>query len=151
MDVFALLQVAKLRDASDLHLVASSPPLLRINGSLEPLSDRTNLGPDNVHEAYLQLTTHEQREYFHHNLELDFARTLRGGIRIRCNAAQQRGAISFAIRLLPPVIPTIDELGLPDVCKDLILRPRGLVMISGPTGSGKSTTLASMIQYLNTM
>ncbi len=150
MNIFELLDLAQSKGASDLHLVVSSPPLLRINGSLEPLADTTEVAPDGVHEAYLQLTTSAQRDYFHRHLELDFARTIRGGVRLRCNAAQQRGAISLAIRLLPPVIPTIDELGLPEVCKDMIFRPRGLVMISGPTGSGKSTTQASMIQHLNT-
>jgi len=149
MKIFELLDLAQSKGASDLHLVVSSSPLLRISGSLEPLTDTEEVAPDDVNEAFLQLTTPEQREHFHRHLELDFARTLRGGVRLRCNAAQQRGAISLAIRLLPPTIPTIDELGLPKVCKDLIFRPRGLVVISGPTGSGKSTTLASMIQHLN--
>jgi len=80
---------------------------------------------------------------------LDFGYTLADGSRVRCNAALQRGSVSLAIRLLPPTIPTIDELEVPQVCKELVLRPRGLVVISGPTGSGKSTTLAAMIQHLN--
>jgi len=149
MDIFSLLNLAKVKAASDLHLVASSPPILRIDGSLEPVADMALLTPDDINQALIQITTPEEREDFHHRLELDFGYTLADVGRLRCNAARQRGAISLAIRLLPPVIPTIDELGLPQVCGELILRPRGLVVVSGPTGSGKSTTLAAMIQHLN--
>jgi len=137
MDIFSLLNLAKSKGASDLHLVASSPSMLRINGSLEPVADMALLTPDDINQAFAQIATPEEREDFHHRLELDFGYTLAGVGRLRCNAAQQRGTISLAIRLLPPVIPTIDELGLPRVCKELVLRPRGLVMVSGPTGSEK--------------
>jgi len=149
VDILSLLNLAMVKSASDVHLVVSNPPMLRINGSLEALDEVAPLTPEDVSEAFLQITTPEERESFHHRLELDFGRTVPGVGRVRCNAAQQRGAISLAIRLLSPVIPTIDELGLPQVCKDLVLRPRGLVIVSGPTGSGKSTTLAAMIQHLN--
>ena len=149
MDIFLLLNLAKSKSASDLHLVASSPPMLRIHGSLEPAADMAPLTPEDINQAFIQITTPEQREDFHRHLELDLGYSLPDGSRLRCNVAQQRGAMSLAIRLLPPVIPTIDELGLPQVCKELILRPRGLVVVSGPTGSGKSTTLAAMIQHLN--
>ncbi len=149
MDIFSLLDQAKSRSASDLHLVASSPPILRIYGSLEPVEDMEPLTPDNINEAFAQITTPEEREDFCHHLELDFGYTLADDSRIRCNAAQQRGSITLVIRLLPSVIPRLDELGLPEICKELILRPRGLVIISGPTGSGKSTTMAAMIQHLN--
>jgi len=95
------------------------------------------------------LTTPEEREEFYRTLELDFAYNIPGVGRVRCNAAQQRGSISMAIRLLPPKIPTIEELELPGICKDLATRPRGLVVVSGPTGSGKSTTLAAMLHHIN--
>jgi len=150
MDILSLLNQAKAKSASDLHLVAFSPPMLRVNGSLEPVADRAELTPDEIDQAFTQITTPEDRADFHQRLELDFSYTLPDVGRVRCNAAQQRGAISLAIRLLPLTIPTIDELGLPEVCKELILKPRGLVVISGPTGSGKTTTLAAMIQHLNT-
>jgi len=150
MDIFLLLDLAKAKAASDLHLVASSPPMLRVNGSLEPMADMPLLTPDDINQAFVQITTPEQREDFRHRLELDFGYSLPDVGRLRCNAARQRGAISLAIRLLSLTIPTIDELGLPQICKELILRPRGLVVISGPTGSGKSTTLAAMINHLNT-
>ncbi|MFC1908024.1 type IV pilus twitching motility protein PilT [Chloroflexota bacterium] len=149
MDIFSLLSLAKAKGTSDLHLVVASPPMLRINGSLESAADMPSLTPDDIEQMFNQLTTPEGREDFQHHLELDFGYTVPDVGRIRCNAARQRGAISLTIRLLPPTIPNIDELGLPQVCKELILRPRGLVVISGPTGSGKSTTLAAMIQHLN--
>ena len=149
MDIFQLLNLAKAQAASDLHLITSSPPMLRVNGSLEPGADMPSLTPDDINQAFIQITTPEERDDFHRRKELDFGYNLPDVGRVRCNAARQRGAISLAIRLLPPTIPTIEELGLPPVCKELILRPRGLVIIGGPTGSGKSTTLAAMINYLN--
>ncbi len=150
MDVFALLRTGNSRRASDLHLVVGSPATFRIDGSLTPANGVATLTPEETSEAFLQLTTPEERENFHHHLELDFGYTLPGVGRLRCNAAQQRGSISLAVRLLPPKIPTIDELELPQICKELALKPRGLVVITGPTGSGKSTTIAGMIQHLNT-
>ena len=149
MDIFSLLHIAKSRAASDLHLVASSPPLLRVNGSLEMVNGTAPLTPTEISQAFLQITTPEERESFTRHLELDFAYTLSDGTRLRCNAAQQRGAISLALRLLPPKIPSIDELELPQICKELALRPRGLVVVTGPTGSGKTTTQSAMIQHLN--
>jgi len=149
MDIFSLLHAAKLRNASDLHLVVSSPPLLRVKGSLEAVNGVAPLSPTEVSQAFLQITTPEERENFTRHLELDFGYTLSDGTRLRCNAAQQRGAISLALRLLPPNIPSIDELGLPQICKELVLRPRGLVIVTGPTGSGKTTTQSAMIQHLN--
>ena len=150
MDVLALLRLARAQVASDLHLVVGSSPLLRVNGSLQPVDGATPLTAEDIGEAFFQLTKPEEREYFHRHLELDFGYTLPDVGRLRCNAAQQRGAISLNVRLLPPKIPTIDELGLPEVCKELTLKPRGLVIVTGPTGSGKTTTLAAMIQHLNT-
>jgi pilus retraction protein PilT len=148
-NIIALLRKAKECNASDLHLVVNSPPMLRINGELELVDGMAALTPEEISEAFVELTTPEQREEFHNTLELDFGYTLSDVGRLRCNVAQQRGAVSFALRLLPPEIPTIDELELPQVCKELVLRPRGLVIVSGPTGSGKSTTLAAMINHLN--
>jgi len=150
MDVFELLRLGKSRLASDLHLVVGSPAAFRINGTLEPADSVGPLTAEDINEAFLQLTNPEEREEFHRHLELDFGYTLPDVGRLRCNAAQQRGSISLAVRLLPPKIPTIDELELPAICKELATKPRGLVIITGPTGSGKSTTIAAMIQHLNT-
>jgi twitching motility protein PilT len=131
-------------------MVVGSPATFRIDGSLEPADGVSSLTPEDVNEAFLQLTTPEERENFHRHLELDFGYTMPDVGRLRCNAAQQRGSISLAVRLLPPKIPTIDELELPQICKELALKPRGLVIVTGPTGSGKTTTIAAMIQHLNT-
>jgi len=149
MDIFPLLHMAESRGASDLHLVTSSPPLVRVNGCLEPVNGVAPLTANEISQAFLQITTPEERENFHRQLELDFNYTLSGVGRLRCNAAQQRGAISLAVRLLPPEIPTIDELELPQIYKDLSLKPRGLIIVTGPTGSGKTTSQAAMIRYLN--
>jgi len=149
LDIFPLLRTGKSRRASDLHMVAGSPTVFRIDGSLEPANGVTPLTAEDINEAFLQLTTPEERENFHRHLELDFAYSLPDVGRLRCNAAQQRGSISLAVRLLPPKIPTLDELELPPICKELAMKPRGLVVVTGPTGSGKSTTLAAMIQHLN--
>jgi twitching motility protein PilT len=150
MDVFSLLRTGHSRRASDLHMVVGSPATFRIDGSLTPADGVASLTAEDINEAFLQLTTPEEREQFHRHLELDFGYTLPDIGRLRCNAAQQRGSISLAVRLLPPKIPTIDELDLPPICKELAVKPRGLVIVTGPTGSGKSTTIAAMIQYLNT-
>ena len=133
-----------------MHLVAASPPLLRIDGSLRPVDSMSTLTGEEISEAFAQMTTPQQREDFSNNLELDFSYNLPGVGHLRCNAARQRGAISLAVRLLPPKIPTVDELELPEMCKQLILKHRGLVVVTGPTGSGKTTTLAAMINHLNT-
>ncbi len=130
-------------------MVVASPPLLRVRGSLESVNGSAPLTSEDVSQAFLQITTPEDREHFHRHLELDFGYTLSDVGRLRCNAAQQRGSISLAIRLLPPKIPNLDELELPDICKELALRPRGLVIVTGPTGSGKTTSLAAMIHHLN--
>ena len=149
MDIFSLLRSGKSRQATDLHMVVGTPATFRINGDLEPANGVAPLTSEDINEAFLQLTTPEEREHFHRNLELDFGYTLPDVGRLRCNAAQQRGSISLAVRLLPPKVPTLDELELPIVCQNLAMKPRGLVVVTGPTGSGKSTTLAAMIQHLN--
>jgi twitching motility protein PilT len=148
-DIIKLLQTGKQKNASDLHLVVSSPPLYRIHGSLLPAEGTPALSPEDIEQALKSVTTEKEMGDFAKDLELDFGLTVPEVGRVRFNAAKQRGSISLVARLLPSTIPTLDELGLPAVCKELINRPRGLVVISGPTGSGKSTTLASMIEYLN--
>jgi len=151
MDITSLLHLAVSEGASDLHLVAGSPPLLRINGLLQPVADMLSLIPDDMSQAFNQITSDKERAAFQRCLELDFGYTLPDVGRFRCNAARQRGTVSLTLRLVPSVIPTIDELELPEVCKELALRRRGLVVVSGPTGSGKSTTLAAMISHLNSV
>lgn len=149
INIIELLVSAKERKASDLHLVASSPILFRIDGSLVPANGSQALIPADIEDVFNEITTENDQNYFREHRELDFAYSLPGAGYFRCNAARQRGAISLAIRLLPPKVPTIEELELPQICKHLIMRKRGLIITTGPTGSGKSTTLAAMIQYLN--
>jgi len=151
MDIFSVVNLAISKGASDLHLVAFSPPLFRINGLLQLADNLTPLGADDIEQAFSQITSDKERTDFQKRLELDFGYTIPDAGRLRCNAARQRGTLSLTIRLIPPVIATIEKLGLPEVCKELILKPRGLVVVSGPTGSGKSTTLAAMIDYLNSV
>jgi twitching motility protein PilT len=149
MDVISLLRLTGEKGASDLHLIAYSPPLMRIHGSLSPVDNMPSLTPEDLEQAFGQLTSDREKQEFERNMELDFAYAIPEVARFRCNVARQRGTISLVIRRLSLAIPTLEELSLPEVCKDLILKPRGLIVISGPTGSGKSTTLAAMIDYLN--
>ena len=149
MDISVLMHEAKSLGASDLHLVLACPPMARIKGALQPINGYELMTAEEISQCFLQIATPEEREHFHNDLELDFAYTMPGVGRIRCNAAQQRGAISLALRLLPLKIPTIDEMELPGILKELALKPRGLFLVTGPTGSGKSTTLAAMLSYLN--
>jgi twitching motility protein PilT len=148
-DIVNLLQIAKLKGASDLHIVVYSPPLMRINGDLMPSSEQPALTAEDIDVALNKILTEKEKAEFKNNLELDFGRTIPDVGRVRFNIARQRGTATIVARLLPNKIPDPEALGLPAICKDLIMRPRGLVIISGPTGSGKSTTLASMIEYLN--
>ena len=149
MDIVDLLKLAKSRNASDLHLVVSQPPLLRIDGSLGPIEGMPVVSVEDMQAAFERFTSEKHREEFAQNCELDYGVGIADVGRVRFNVARQRNTVSIVARLLPSSIPSPEELGLPDICKELILRPRGLVVISGPTGSGKSTTLASMIDYLN--
>jgi len=149
MNIEELLRLAVEKGASDLHLRVPSPPVLRIDGALTPLVDLPRVTPQFVKEALEQITSEHQREVFHKDLELDFAHSVPGLARFRANAFLQRGSISIAIRQVPFEVPTIEQLGLPTVCKSLVLKNKGLILVTGPTGSGKSTTLAAMINYLN--
>ncbi|MBN1856846.1 MAG: PilT/PilU family type 4a pilus ATPase [Dehalococcoidia bacterium] len=148
-DILSLLRLAQAHNASDLHLFVGAPPMARIDGALQPLDGYQALTSDDVHAAFLNMTTPAQQEEFATNLELDFGMALDDVGRLRCNAARQRGDISFAIRLLPANVPTIEGLDLPDVYRDLAMRQHGLVIASGPTGSGKTTSLATMINHIN--
>jgi twitching motility protein PilT len=147
-DVRELLRLMAERDASDLHLKAGVPPVLRVHGDLLVV-EGPRLTPDSLEEALAQLATEEQRAAFARDQELDFAFDAEGVGRLRVNAAWQRGTIVLALRLLGREPPRIQDLGLPDICERLMLKPSGLVLVTGPTGSGKSTTLAGMLAHLN--
>jgi len=149
MEISKLLMVMIDKKASDLHLRIASPPVLRIDGKLVPCLDWAPLTNEDTHAVFEFITTPAQRETFARELDLDFAYSVPGIARFRVSVLRQRGTLAFAIRLVPFNIPTIDGLKLPQVCKELVLKPRGLVLVTGPAGSGKSTTMAAMIDYLN--
>src|SRR3990170_1829453 len=137
MEVLQLTDAAVAGKATDLFLVVGVPPLVRINGAVQPLEGHELLSAREVEEALSQLATVAERKVFEEEMELDFGYSLPSGIRLRCNVARQLNGISLAIRLLPAKIPTIRELQLPRKYEELVMEPRGLVFVSGPTGSGK--------------
>jgi twitching motility protein PilT len=149
MDINILLNSAKSLGASDIHLIVDSPPLVRVKGTLKNLDGSAALHLEEIEAALSQMANAQDLELFEKTKELDFSYSLSGIGYFRCNAAMQKGAISLAIRLLPPKVPNLDDLGVPAICKELALRKRGLVIVTGPTGSGKSTTLAAMIEHMN--
>ena len=149
MQVGELLRLVVDRGGSDLHLTVPSQPVVRIDGVLVAQEDLSPLTAEDIESALEQIATEEQRATFCSEHELDFAYSVPGLARFRVNVLQQRGTISLAFRLVPFSIPSIDELGLPSICKELVLKPRGLILVTGAAGSGKSTTLAAMINHLN--
>jgi twitching motility protein PilT len=146
----ALQQVAELQ-GSDLHLKVGSPPAVRIAGTLRPLEGASPLAPEDTEQALGDMLTDPgRREELAAENEVDFAFEMPGVARFRVNAFRQRGAISIACRLIPFSAGTIPELGLPDVVRELAEEPRGIILVTGTTGSGKSTTLAAMVDHVNT-
>jgi len=143
-----ILRVALQRNCSDVHLKAGSPPLFRLYGELYR-ANTPPLPPEEVRRLAYSVLTPDQIAQFEHRKELDFAFTTVEGARVRANLALQRGTIVAFYRIIPPRIPTFEELGLPPVVRQFCERPRGIVLVTGPAGSGKTTTLASMIDYIN--
>ncbi|MBC7996976.1 MAG: Flp pilus assembly complex ATPase component TadA, partial [Leptolyngbya sp.] len=143
-----ILQLVEDRSASDLHLKVGQPPILRVAGRLvrSPLPSLTN---DDVQRLVFSLLTIDQRLQLESTFELDASFGIDGVGRFRINVFKERGNFAAAIRVVPFTIPSLEELGLPAICKEITQKPRGLVLITGPTGSGKSTTLASMIDWIN--
>ncbi|WP_309484987.1 type IV pilus twitching motility protein PilT [Cellulomonas sp. NS3] len=135
--------------ASDLHLTSGSTPMIRLNGALRPLEGFDPLVPDALQRSLYAVLTQKQRETFEANLELDFAYAVRGLARFRVNLYQQRESIGAAFRVIPYEIKALEDLGVPPVVGSFAGLPRGLVLVTGPTGSGKSTTLAAIIDLAN--
>jgi twitching motility protein PilT len=148
MDVADLLIQTKERGASDLHLSAGSKPMMRLHGELTPI-DPQPLTRDDVHKMIYEILNDEQRRSFEEYRDLDFAIELGEVARFRVNVFNQRNGEAAVFRVIPTQIRTCQELGLPDIVKQLALRENGLVLVTGPTGSGKSTTLAGMIDLVN--
>ena len=148
MNIETLFKLARENGASDLHLRVGLPPILRIDGRLRKQEGYPLLTNDDIKQLLDQITSQEQRDHLSQEKELDFSYELELKARFRINVMVQRKTYSVACRMLPFIVPTIDELELPQICKDLILKPRGLILITGPTGVGKSTTMAAMIRHL---
>jgi twitching motility protein PilT len=138
------------REASDLHLTSGAHPTVRLHGDLKPIVDYPKLDPGHLQQMIYSILTQKQRERFEQELELDFSYSLPGKARFRVNVYLQRDSIGAAFRLIPFAIRSLDELGLPQHVAEFARLPRGLVLVTGPTGSGKSTTLAGLIDVVNT-
>jgi twitching motility protein PilT len=143
-----LLRTVVELQGSDLHLTTQTPPQIRVHGRLQTL-DLPVLGPSETKALAYSVLTDAQKKRFEESLELDFSFGVRGLARFRCNVFSQRGAVAAVYRLIPEQIKSFAELQLPEVIGALAERPRGLVLVTGPTGSGKSTTLAAMIDKIN--
>jgi twitching motility protein PilT len=137
------------RNASDLHLTAGSPPVIRINGRLERLADTQPLTPEQLRTLIYRILSTEQQNVLETRRQIDFSHSIPGVARFRVNTYFQRDSVGAAFRLIPDQIKTLDELGIPSRLYDLGDLPRGLVLVTGPTGSGKSTTLASLLDHIN--
>jgi len=137
------------KGGSDAHIKVGKPPGIRIAGQIQPQGENP-LYPDETSQVARDLLDQQQWETFEERGDLDCSYSVPGVARFRVNVMRQRGSISIVLRVIPEKIPTFTELGLPDICRDLASKPRGLVLVTGPTGSGKSTTLAAMVDLINT-
>lgn len=146
--LYELLELMVKSNASDLHITTGSPPRIRVDGKLVPLN-MPPLTASDTKELCYSILTDAQKHKFEENLELDLSFGIKGLSRFRANIFMQRGAVAAAIRQIPWQIKSFKELGLPDVINELVKKPRGLILVTGATGSGKSTTLAAMIDRIN--
>lgn len=147
-NLYQLLQTLIEKGASDLHITTGTPPQLRVDGELVPMN-LPALTPAETKQLVYSVLTDAQKHKFEEENELDFSFGLKGISRFRANVFMQRGAVATAIRTIPFKVMTFEELGLPGIVKDLVKKPRGLILVTGPTGAGKSTTLATMIDTIN--
>src|SRR5213593_2027623 len=143
-----LLKMLVENNGSDLHIATQTPPQIRVHGHLRRLQ-LPELTPAETKNLVYSVLTDSQKKRFEESNELDFSFGLKGLARFRCNVFNQRGAVAAVYRLIPEKIKSFQDLGLPAVLATLAERPRGLVLITGPTGSGKSTTLAAMLDKIN--
>jgi twitching motility protein PilT len=144
-----LLEQMVTRSASDLHVTAGTPPVVRVRGSLERLSGFEPLSPGDTHELLYRILSSEQQKLLEIKRQLDFAHSVPGLARFRVNVYFQRESVGAAFRLIPDDLRTLEELGIPSSLHQLAEKPRGMVLVTGPTGSGKSTTLAALIDEIN--
>ena len=149
IDLLEALSQVVLQGASDLHLTANSPPMLRIDGSLQPIENMEPWSGEKSAAALMSILTASQQALFDQELELDFSYMLADGTRFRVNLYHQQGAIGGAFRIIPSEIEPLHKLGISESVGDFAQLPRGLVLVTGPTGSGKSTTIAALIDLIN--
>jgi len=149
MDIDELLKIAIESDASDLHLKAGNYPILRIHGQLNPLTSFPRLSPENTRELTDQVTNEFQKQRLKDEMDVDLAYSLAGFGRFRGSIFQQRGSYAIVLRIIPLEVMAVKELLLPEVLEKIALEPRGLVLVTGTTGSGKTTSLAAMINHIN--
>jgi twitching motility protein PilT len=149
MRLDTLLRTLVIKGASDIHLQAGSPPFSRINGEITP-SNLDRLSSEDIEGFIGSLMNQEQKQKFERKRQICLIYSISGICRFRVNIFKQQGAISVAIRVIPLEIPSIDELELPDIFKEITFLSQGLILVTGPAGSGKSTTLASIIDHINT-
>jgi len=151
MEINDLLKQAVEEGASDLHIKVGNSPVLRINGALKPLSNEPRVTKEEAARLALACMNTAQKEMFKKEADIDFAYSVAGLGRFRCNAFLQRGTMGIVFRIIPTSIPVIDDLNLPPALKEMALEERGLILVTGTTGSGKSTTLAALINHVNHM
>jgi twitching motility protein PilT len=149
VDINSILKKAVNRDASDVHIKAGSYPVSRIHGALSEMNDEKKMSPEDTEYISRSVMNEPQREEFRKSSDVDLAYSVPGLGRFRCNCFVQRGTVALVFRFIPPNILDIEELSLPVVLKRIAMEPRGLVLVTGTTGSGKTTTLASMIDFIN--
>ncbi len=149
LDLGAALRAMLRLGGSDLHITSGAPPTIRVDGELIPLEGFARQVPEGIQRSLYAVLSQKQREAFETNLELDFSFPLVGEARFRVNIYQQRDSLGAAFRVIPYEIKPLEALGLPPVVGTFAAKPRGLVLVTGPTGSGKSTTLASLIDMVN--
>lgn len=149
LDLTAVLNLAVREGASDVHIKAGLPPILRINGSLVPIKNHARMAPDLVAKSAIKLMNESQQKVFKEKHQCDVAYSVPGLGRFRVNIFQQRGATGIVLRVIPVAIQSFEDLHLPPVISKLAGEVRGLILVTGITGSGKSTTLAAMMDYIN--
>ena len=149
LSIDTLLEQMVARNASDLHVTAGTPPAIRVRGHIQPLESAPSLGSDDLQQLLYRILSSEQQKHLEIKRQLDLAYSVPGLARFRVNVYFQRGTLGAAFRLIPHELKTLEELGLPSGLHALTQKPRGIVLVTGPTGSGKSTTLAAMIDEIN--
>jgi len=149
MNIQQLLELTITRNASDLHLSVGYPPILRIHGELIPIPGEDPIAPEVVESLLAPLINETQKNILNQSIELDFSFELAGKGRFRVNVYRQKGSPAIALRLIPFEIPPLEQLGLPEVVQKIADLKQGFVLVTGPTGHGKSTTLASFVNHIN--